>query len=105
MTIKSRFKILIGRSEDYQGNVTLEYREVDFEELCKVKGIKSLSKRTDQFNYRARTDRPKIFKGSYATQLVSGKILHKSATLEELAASNNINAYVNAWRSMNHLTQ
>ena len=105
MTIKSKFKILVGRFEDYYGRVTEEYKEVGFEELCEIKGIKTLRKQTDTFSYRARTDRPKIFSGAYATQLVSGKFLHKSATLEELAAFNNIAAYVSAWRSMNHLTQ
>ena len=105
MTIKSKFKILVGRFEDYYGKITEEYKEVTFEELCKIKGIKTLRKQTDTFSYRARTDRPKTFSGAYATQLVNGKLLLKSATLEELAISNNISAYVNAWRSMNNLTQ
>ena len=105
MTTKSRFKILIGRFEDYSGNRTPEYREVSFEELCEAKGIKSLSKRTDQFNYRARTDRPKLFKGGTSSQLVRGnKIIPKSPTLEELVAKNDIQGYVSAFRAINHIT-
>ena len=105
MTIKSKFKILVGRFENYYGKVTEEYKVVSFEELCEIKGIKSLRKQTDTFSYRARTDRPKVFGGSHGSQLENGKIKPKTKTLEEYVADNNIVAYVSAWRSLNHLAQ
>lgn len=105
MTIKSKFKILVGRFEDYYGKVTEEYKDVNFEELCEIKGIKSLRKQTDTFSYRARTDRPKVFGGSYGSQLENGKIKPKTKTLEEYVADNNIVAYVSTWLTINHLAQ
>lgn len=77
--------------------------EVTFEELCKAKGIKTLRKQSDTFSYRARTDRPKVFKGWDSSLKPKHGITLKS--LEAYVEENNIQAYVKAWRSINHLTQ
>lgn len=106
MTIKSRYKVVTGRFEDYHGNVTTVYKEVDFDDLCQIKGIKCLGRSASQERAaRSRLISTHIFNGGRATQWEGNKKIEKIEPLEALAASNNIAAYVTAWRAINHLTQ
>lgn len=78
--------------------------EVTFDQLLEIKGIKRLGRTAAAARAaRAKLVSARVFKGVTPTWAGIGK--STVVPLEELAAANDIDGYVKAWRAVNHLTQ